>query len=91
MKWPPAIWVCAQTCVHLNVDLMCPCLRACACACACISELSCAYILAFFGYVCMWECVCVCMCAYKSVIPQSPNQMSPKPRCHSSRWQPNES
>lgn len=36
--------------------------------------------------------VCACVCVRRSLsFPQSPNQTSPKPRCDSSRWQPNES
>lgn len=80
MKGPPGSWVCAQTWmwIHCVPVRVCPCLRTCACM----------WSWPFFGDM---KCVCVCMCAYKSVIPQPLNQMSPKPRCHSSRWQPNES
>lgn len=81
----PECSVCLWVCVHVSVHAYtlassCACrswpfLAGCVCVCVCV-----------WMTVSTFACVSVCLSS-----PQSPNQTSPKPRCHSSRWQPNES
>lgn len=81
-EWPPVICVCVRT-DHLTVHLMCVPVRVH----ALVNSRVCT---SFLGCVFVCECNCkrvhfAWVCTSLSST-QSPNQMSPKPRRHVSRW-----